>query len=450
MSVPARTSIFSRLVVTAIAVAIALVAGLWFITDRTIRTTLEETGRDAVDVDLAGLVDIYSSGGVGELRARIADRLALVPIDGSRPHYLLLGLDGSRLAGDIGAWPGLDAAISESGSIILGETTPALARATQLSPGLRLLVAHEIDDNQPLLQRVAFAFLAGGLLFVVLVGMAARLAAGRLQRRIARINGAFEAMDTSTLLPRAAEEQSDEIDALAAHSAAALDRVQRLMVSYRDASDQIAHEIRTPLMHLDGKLVKALAADPEPATAQTLMAAREDIRSLVGTLENLLDIAASKARQGDHGGLRPVDLSALCERICELYCDSAEESGHWFEWTIAPGVQVDGEEDQLARLVTNLLDNAFKYVPVGGRIHLLLEAGPRLVVEDDGPGIAEGDRERIFDRFYRSAEHRQTESGAGLGLVLARAIAERHDWELQLLESDRGAAFEVAPAGWRK
>lgn len=439
-----RSSIFSRLVATALAVAVVLVAGLWFITDQTIRATLEETGRNAVDVDLAGLVDIHSSGGVGELTSRIADRLALVPVDGARPHYLLTGKNGARLAGDIRAWPDLDPAISESGTITLGRTTQALARATQLGPDLRLLVAHEIEDTGPLLRRVGFAFLGGGLLLVLLVGLAARFATRRLQRRIAGINAAFESTDTSALVPLTHDRRFDEIDELAAHSAAVLDRVKRLMVSYRNASDQIAHEVRTPLTHLDGKLVKALGSDPDPATARHLVAAREDIRSLIATLESLLDIAASQARQGDQLGLKPVDLSALCESICELYCDSAEESGHRFDWAIAPGVTVDGEAEHLARLITNLLDNAFKYVPAGGTIELVLEPGPRLVVRDDGPGVPEPDRARIFERFYRSSAHEHGENGAGLGLALARAIAERHGWQLRLIDADRGARFEVA------
>src|SRR3546814_12826752 len=85
-------------------------------------------------------------------------------------------------------------------------------------------------------------------------------------------------------------------------------------------------------------------------------------------LESPLDIAASKARQGDRHGLRPVDLSDLVTRICELYADSAEESGHDFGWTVEPGVIFRGEEVQLSQLVTNLLDNAFKYVHAGGRV----------------------------------------------------------------------------------
>ncbi|MXO66759.1 sensor histidine kinase [Altericroceibacterium endophyticum] len=439
----AQSSIFSRIVVLSIGLALLLVAALWLLTDRTIRNTLDENARQAVDLDLAGLVDIYASGGGEELQRRIADRLALTPTDGTVPHYLLLGPGGQRLAGDLDHWPALDPAVSESGRIVIGRATPAFARSTLLAPDKRLLVAHEADDALPLLQRVALSFAAGGLLFALVVGLFARVTTRRLQCRIGVINAAFQTGDSGFMDACEQKAAPDEIDELASHSAAALARVQRLMEAYRDSSDQVAHEIRTPLTHLDNKLVKALAADPEAGIAQELQAARGEIRSLVHTLESLLDIASSNARRGDPHSLRPVNLSRLSSRICELYSDSAEESGHEFSWDIRPGVVIDGEEDQLARLITNLLDNAFKYVPSGGRIDMSLEPGPVLVVEDDGPGIPAGDRERIFDRFYRSADAARDSHGAGLGLSLAKAIAERHGLALSLEMKDRGTRFVV-------
>ena len=428
----------------AIGLSVALLLGLWVLTDRTIRGTLDASAREAVDLDLAGLVDIHASGGQDELVRRIDDRLAIKPADGGTPHYLLSDDRGARIAGDIAAWPSLDPAISEAGLVRLGEGTEAYARATQLGPDLRLVVAHEAADAAPLLQRVALVFLAGGAVFVLVIGVFSRLSMDRLRRRITRINAAYREPGRVRLGALAAAERPDEIDELAAHSASALARLSSLMEAYRDASDQIAHEIRTPLMHLDGRLVKALATDPPPETAKRLLEARGEIRRLVGTLESLLDIAASKAHQGDRHGLKPLNLSAMVERICELYQDSAEESGHAFTWRITPGIKLEGEESQLGRLVTNLLDNAFKYVPEGGRVTLTLDPGPVLMVEDDGPGVPEAERERIFERFYRSEGQRGNLSGSGLGLALARAIAERHRLTLVLEPAASGARFRLS------
>jgi len=443
ISLPHR-SIFSRIVVIAIALSVVLVAGLWLLTDRTIRSTLDASARDAVDVDLAGLADIHASGGRDELARRINDRLMIRPTDGSFPHYMLADTSGRRIAGDIDAWPALDAQVSESGVIRIGEATDAFARATQLGPDLRLVVAHEAANAQPLLGRIALVFLAGGAVFVTVIGLFGRSAIGNLQRRIESINRAFRDLDSGHIRLLAEGERTDEIDELAGHSAVALARLRDLMQAYRDTSDQVAHEIRTPVMHLDRRLVKLLATKPDAATADALVAARADIRHLVGTLESLLDIAASKARRGDRTGLKRIDLSALLERICNLYADSSEESGHSFVWDVAQGVLIEGEEAQLGRLITNLLDNAFKYVPAGGSVTVSLTAGPVLTICDDGPGIPEADRARVFEQFYRSGNVDQGQPGSGLGLALARAIAERHGLALDLVDSSEGACFQLS------
>ena len=427
-----------------IALSMLLVLGLWAMTDQTIRSATRTSLEEAVDVDLAGLVDIHASGGRPELERRIADRLAITVAGRSHPHYLLAGADGRRIAGDLEGWPALDPKVSQMGEIVVPDGVAALARATLLGPDLRLVVAYESAQAAPLLRKVALVFSIGGSLFVLLIGVFGWLAARGLQSRIGQINTAFRSPETVAMIvsPNKAL-RGDEIDELADHSARALERVRRLMEAYRETSDQVAHEIRTPLMHLDQRLVKALSEPLPPTVAEKLAEARAEIRRIVGMLESLLDIASSKARTGDRLGLRRIHLSEIVERICNLYADSAEESGHVFTWQIAPDVWIEGEESQLTRLVTNLLDNAFKYVPPGGMIRLSLEHGPRLVVEDDGPGVPVADAERIFERFYRGQPADRTEQGAGMGLALARAIAERHDLAIRLDRPDKGSRFVV-------
>jgi signal transduction histidine kinase len=147
-----------------------------------------------------------------------------------------------------------------------------------------------------------------------------------------------------------------------------------------------------------------------------------------------------------------VNLSILAERLGELYADSAEDSGHTFELAISPGVMIEGEEMQLTPLITYLLDNAFKFVQPGGTVRLELEKGPRLTVSDDGPGVPEDDRETIFDKFSRGGNQDSQnglngtgQQGAGLGLALCRAIAERHHLEIALAPSEKGACFTIVP-----
>ena len=441
---PRTHSIFGRITLGATLVSVVLVALLWGLTHWTVRASGSAALERAVDVDLAGLVDIYASGGERELVARIGDRLELAPSDGNRPHYLLLGEGGERLAGDMQAWPGLDARISESRRIDLDGGIEAQARATQLGPDLRLVVAREDRATAALLRRLMVGFLLSGLAAMASVAALGWLTARGLNRRIERLNLAFRRREPDAIAALARDEGTrDEIGELARHSADALAQTAHLAQAHRDTADQIAHEIRTPLMHLDTRLVKLARETGDAALGEALARARGDIRGIVALLESLLDIASSEAKIGDQSGLRPVDLSDMVGRIAELYADSAEESGHRFEVSIAQGIALPGEEMQLARLVTNLLDNAFKYVPPGGTIRIMLQPGPRLIVADDGPGIPAADRENVFTRFRRA--HGETKGGAGLGLALARAIAQRHGLSLTLADSDVGAHFVLQP-----
>ena len=110
-------------------------------------------------------------------------------------------------------------------------------------------------------------------------------------------------------------------------------------------------------------------------------------------------------------------------------------------------MQFTGEEWQLSRVLTNLLDNAFKYVPAGGRIEVTLETQayrPILTVSENGPGIATGERDRIFERFYRGGADEGDVAGSGLGLALAQAIAERHGLTLQVIDSKVGSTFRLS------
>lgn len=436
-----RHSIFTRIVLWAIASAASLTLVLWFLTNATISRANHMAQERAVDVDLGGLVDIYTSNGLPELR----ERIALEPRDGALAHYMVADANNRRLAGDITHWPDLQASLSETGLIRIDDTHTALARVTQLGPDLRLLVAHEQRDLDALLRQVSFVFLAGGLLAVMAVALGGWLAARRLAARIESLNTAFRNPDEEVLQALAGQsERNDEIGELTRHSANALARLRRLATANRETTDHVAHEIRTPLMHLDHRLIKALASTQDPEAAARIGAARDEIRSLIRMLESLLDIAASQARRGDRHGLAPVDLSALATRLGDLYADSAEESGHTLLLDIEPGIVIEGEEMALTRLITNLLDNAFKFVPAGGTVTLALSEGPCLVVRDDGPGIPPEQREQIFEKFGRAGQ-RSYGNGAGLGLTLCRAIAQRHHLEIVLEDTPRGACFTVTP-----
>jgi len=445
---PAR-SLFARLALLIALVAAIAVAALWAVTDWAVRAESRTTLLRVIDTDIAGLADIYAAGGRDELEARLADRLALAPLAGDPPHYLLADASGRALAGDIASWPALAAEASEAGTMTVADATEgraALARATQLGPDTKLVVAREFASRDAMLGQIATAFLVAGTLVVLAAILAGLAFARRARRRLDRVNAAYRAIAAGAIDARVDDPGGrDEIGELARHTNAMLERVGALVAAHSDMSNHLAHEIRTPLLHLDGRLLRAIEGCERDDLRDLLGAARQDIRAIVRMLDSLLDISASTARRGDSSGLVALDLSALVAETCDLFADSADELGIAFSCDLAPGIAFDGDRMQLIRMLSNLLDNAFKYTPPGGAVAVALAPGPVIAVEDDGPGVPPAMRGAIFDRFERGAFGASSNNGHGLGLSLALAIARRHGLDLSCEDSDRGARFVVRP-----
>ena len=213
-----------------------------------------------------------------------------------------------------------------------------------------------------------------------------------------------------------------------------------MIQAQRDVTDQVAHEIRTPLVHLDTHLLRLIERSVDPALTTSLGQLRQEARGIAELLDSLLDIAASEARRGDRTGLEQVDLSQIAADLADLYADSASDLGIDFRPRIVPGVTIAGDAMQLTRALSNLLDNAFKYAGAGARVELVVEPGPHIVVRDNGPGVPEALRERIFERFERGAD---SGKGHGLGLALVRAIAARHALRVRCRDAAPGAEFVI-------
>ncbi|CAM8626377.1 HAMP domain-containing sensor histidine kinase [Sphingobium sp.] len=437
-------SVFGRVTLSALLVSLLSTLALFLV----VQKIVDDDGRAMlareVDTDLAGLADIYVSSDEAELRARIADRLAMNREDGERSWYLLTDGAGRRLAGNLDRWPAIASEVSEARYVVLPDGDRMFARATQLGAGARLLVGRSNYRGQALLARLAMAFAIAGAGIALLSLVAGHFAARRLRARVEVVNAAFAAVRAGRIAARApGPGNNDELAELAANTNAMLDQVERLVEAQRAVSDQTAHEIRTPLMHLDTRILKAMEGTQDEALLRTLDQSRAEIRGVVRLLDSLLDIAGTQAMRGDLRGLAEVDLSDIAESLADLYGASAEDLGIGFHARIAPGVRARADPMQMTRLMSNLLDNAFKYVPSGGSIVLELAPGPHIVVQDDGPGIPPADRERVFERYVRLDGARG--GGHGLGLSLARAIAERHELSLHVEEAAPGARFVLQP-----
>jgi signal transduction histidine kinase len=238
---------------------------------------------------------------------------------------------------------------------------------------------------------------------------------------------------------------NDDFDKLARIVNEMLDEIERLMLQAKGIGEDIAHDLRTPLTRLRGRIERALSANP---TGSELTASLEatigDIDQILGMITAILRIA-----EVDHGqrraGFREVDLADVVREATDLYEPIAEEKGITLAVHVEKTHPTRGDGDLLFEAVANLLDNAIKFTSANGQVEVSLQqqpAGPVIRVSDTGPGIPAGDFPRVLQRFHRGDRSRQT-PGTGLGLSLVASIARLHNFELVLREGQSGCCLEL-------
>jgi signal transduction histidine kinase len=316
-----------------------------------------------------------------------------------------------------------------------GERPSLRVLGGNLPGGATLLVAADLTPVGRAASALAWTPpIAGGVAAVValLLGF---IAAGRMEQRLAGARtaalGVMEG-DLTRRLPLSG--RGDEFDRLTATFNALLGRIEALMQAQRQVTDDIAHDLRSPLSRLRQLLEGALASPRDPDRDTAMMErALVELDCVLASFAALLRIA--RAESGVlREGFSSVDLSTLLNECAEVMEAVAEEAGRNLRREIAPGVSVAGDAGLLRQAVVNLIENAITHG--GPSITLRLRPGPVIEVEDDGPGIPEAEREAVTRRFHRLDRSRST-PGTGLGLALVSAAAKAHGGTLRL---EAGAA----------
>jgi signal transduction histidine kinase len=324
------------------------------------------------------------------------------------------------------------------------------------SSGDRLLVGRDISDLDSFTGQIETAVISGVSLIFVLAGVASVLVTRRTVGRIEQINATSRAIMASGLDKRIPLRGThDEWDRVAENLNLMLDRIETLMGEVKQVSDNLAHDLRTPLTRMRGRLEKAYHGQRFDEEAQAL------IGDTIGDLDAVLRIFTSITRiaqietQVRKEAFRTVNLVEIAREVVELYDAAAEERGSCLTMTGNGEVPAIGDRDLIFDAIANLVDNAIKHGRAGGQVVVaseIVNGSPVVSIIDNGPGIPADQYEQVFKRFYRLEQSRYT-PGNGLGLSLVSAVARLHGARIEMFDNSPGLQFKLwfsAPGAQRQ
>jgi len=327
----------------------------------------------------------------------------------------------------------------------IGETVLRIAHK-KLANDMFLVVAQENNSLYELREHTLSAILYS-VLITLFLALIIGTHMGRLVLR--RINKINEGMDQSIAANFkqliSVPETDDEFQALTLKLNSMLERIEKLLSGMRQVTDNIAHDLRSPLSRMRSRLeVTLLQSRSEEEYKDVMAQAVNDCDELLKTFNSLLSIAQVEA--GVRGkDWQTINLVDLLNHLAELYEVIAEEKGQKFVWSTSLPVEVVGNKELLAQAVSNLIENAIKYTSENGEITLevdTIDGHPIIRVMDNGPGIDEKDRERVLERFQRLDSARSS-PGNGLGLSLVKAVTTLHGAQLMLSDNKPGLKVEL-------
>ena len=383
----------------------------------------------AIDAEIASIVEWVQLTDNSDIREIIAHRQA----HRKHHHYLLINKDGEKIAGDLDALPQEAERLTEGVILFFAQENRNAAKIHTLESGDQLLVARDISElsllheQRQLLSGLVILF----MFIVIFVSFAiSAFVVSRINRIAATAQNIIDTGDLSQRVP--IDSDWDDLSNLAKVLNQFLRKIEELMSSVRTVSDNIAHDLRTPLTRLKYKL------DQLDGEASTELASEAD--QMLATFNALLRIANIEAGRQENE-FKAIDLSVVLNDVVELYeplCDEKQINIHFSPTSF----ELEGDRNLLFQAFANILDNAVKFTPKKGDIRIEMDANRQIVISDNGPGVAEEERERVFNRLYRG-ESSRTSPGAGLGLSLVAAVVQLHNGSIELEDAKPGLSVTL-------
>ena len=412
----------------------------------------------AIMTDYVSLQGAYAQSRREGLAALIEQRIADRGFAGN--VYLLVDRALVPRAGNLKAWPATVAAARgwaefRAPEPLRGTADRPLLRAMleTFANGDRLLVGRDIGDLDSFTDQMKLAVISGIALIFVLAAVASILVTRRTVGRIESINATSRAIMQSGLDKRIPlRGTNDEWDRVAENLNQMLDRIETLVGEVKQVSDNVAHDLRTPLTRMRGRLEKAYHGQRDGAGDQSLIGDTiADLDAVLRIFSSLTRIAQIETRERK-GAFRTVNLVEIAGEVVELYDAAAEPDGTRLTIVGEREVLVTGDRDLIFDAIANLVDNAIKHGRAGGHVVVaneIIDGRPVVSIADDGPGIPADQHEHVFKRFYRLEQSRYT-PGNGLGLSLVAAVARLHGARIEMRDNLPGLKLMLwfsAPAG---
>lgn len=324
--------------------------------------------------------------------------------------------------------------------------SPARVLLTLLPTKHLLMVGADLNQQKRLLNKI-FSVVVSAIAIIFTLALIGGIIMGRsvLKRIDAVRKTAGEIIEGDLTQRMPFTQRNDEFDRLSLVLNRMLQRLEQSMQAMREVTDNLAHDLRTPLNRLRNRLELTLLKNPDTVDYQkSQQEAIEDVDTLINTFNSLLNIAQTEAGSKSNQ-LTKIDLSPLMGGLGELYEVVAEEENISFEYYIEDDLNVQGNQQLFAQAFTNLIDNAVKYTPEKGHINLSAKKvndNVIITITDTGLGIPKEQREHVFKRFVR-LDNARTSVGNGLGLSLVKAVMDQHDAKIVLKNNKPGLIVEV-------